>query len=108
HIRVPALRRWLLLSVFLRPEEKQLLLLRVEQFRNVNRSADSVSPDEEAVRALLLAVKVLEEALGIEHLVPLVRPGAAVELLTASLGHDADHAVGIAAVLRLVVGGQHA
>src|SRR5262249_44276129 len=65
------------------------------------------APHEETVDALLLAVEILEETLRIEHFVPLVDPAAAMKFRGSTLGHYANDSVGVAAVLRLVVAGEH-
>src|ERR1035441_4869172 len=102
------LRGRLLPGVLLRPEEEDLLLLGVPDLGDVDRPANGITPNEEAVHALGRIVVVVEEVLGVEHLMPLVGICHAVELPAAALGDNGNLAPRCATVLGCVIAGQHA
>src|SRR5258705_6140822 len=88
------------------PEEEGFLFFVVVEVRNINGSADGVSPIVLLVSRAGNAGAVILPRVGVEEIVAAVMEGAAMELLRAGFGFNFDGAGTVLAILRAVVGGE--
>ena len=93
---------FLVWQIFLRVEEKQLLLVGIELARNIDWTANIAADGVVAIAPAREALTITEKVIGVEGVVPNVVVRQAVELARARLGDDIDNASRGFSVFRLV------
>src|SRR5215831_19474599 len=87
---VAAILRLQLLLELLAPEEKQLVLLGVEEFRDVQRTADRIAGVIEPEQVTREAIAIVLPVVGIQALMPMEPVAASVEVAGTALGDHRD------------------